>query len=387
MMFAFPDKVIICQEKETLRKKIDQVRIEIKYLNKLLEKREGEKENYVNHLKLVEKKINSQKKYVFALESEISNLERIIKEYEKIIENLSDKLNSARRFYGDALRNYYLKRDKIYFWVLILAADNFLQSQRRIIFYRQYINELKVKAQNIEELMAEINFKKKESMILLNERKFLLKLKESEIQKLDEDKRMKKMLLEKIKREESSIRRKINEKKKIANKLEEEMKKVIAEEVKRSKGKNAIYLTAEEKILAGTFEKNKGRLPWPVKNGVIVDRFGEHQHVALKNVKVRNNGIDIETEKNSEISAIYDGVVTKIVNILGAKFTIIIRHGNYLSVYQNIDDVLVKTGERVATGQIIGRVKSFEGNENPVIHFEIWKDFNRMDPEEWIKKK
>ena len=386
-LLFFAERITYCQQKETIRKKIDEIKEEIEYLNGLLEKRESEKKNYISTISLVERKINSQEKYVFALESEIGNLERIIKEYDGILKNLSEKLEGLKMSYGIALRNYYLKRDKVYFWVYLLAADNLVQSQRRFLYYRQYIKEMEYKAKSIQELLNEIGDKKKQAQILINDRINLMKLKESEIKKLEENKKQKIIILEKLKKEQGEIRKQITEKKTIAEKLEKEMKKIIEEEIKRSKGKNVISLTAEEKIIAGNFERNKGRLPWPVEKGVIIDKFGEHPHIVLKNVKVRNNGIDIETEKNSDVRSIYEGVVTKIVSILGAKFTIIIRHGNYLSVYQNIDDVLVKNGEKVQTGQKIGKVINMEGEDNPVIHLEIWKDFERMDPEEWIRIK
>lgn len=375
------------QEKENVRKKIEEIQSEIQYLNKLLESRESEKKNFINTINLVDKKIQFQEKYITSIESELKNLEKSIEEYKSIIDNLILKADELKKSYSRALQNYYFKRDKTIFWIYILAAENIVQSQRRYLYYRQYLKEIKYNAISINTLIFEIGIKKKEAEALIYQRKNLLKLKESEIKRLESDKKSKLMLLEKIKKEEGAIRKRIIEKKNIAAKLTAEMKRIIEEEIRRSKGKNAISLTKEEQIIAGNFEKNKGRLPWPVEKGIVIDRFGEHPHLFLKNVKVRNNGIDIETEKDSEVRTIYDGVVTKIVSILGAKFTVIIRHGNYLSVYQNIDEVFVKNGEKVFTGQKIGKIVTFKGEENSVLHFEIWKDFNRMDPEEWIKTK
>lgn len=375
------------QEKENVRKKIEEIQSEIQYLNKLLESRESEKKNFINTINLVDKKIQFQEKYIISIESELKNLEKSIEEYKSIIDNLILKADELKKSYSRALQNYYFKRDKTFFWIYILAAENMVQSQRRYLYYRQYLKEIKYNAVSINTLIFEIGIKKKEAEALIDQRKNLLKLKESEIKRLESDKKSKLMLLEKVKKEEGAIRKRIIEKKNIAAKLTAEMKRIIEEEIRRSKGKNGISLTKEEQIIAGNFEKNKGRLPWPVEKGIVIDRFGEHPHHILKNVKVRNNGIDIETEKDSEVRTIYDGVVTKIVSILGAKFTVIIRHGNYLSVYQNIDEVFVKNGEKVFTGQKIGKIVTFKGEENSVLHFEIWKDFNRMDPEEWIKTK
>jgi len=304
-----------------------------------------------------------------------------------MIEELQTKYKFLGEAYGKAVKNYYFKRDKVYLWVYILAAENYIQAQRRYLFYKQFINEVKEKANSLKLLMIEISEKKNILNGLLKEKSKLLGLKEIEKRKMEDEKRKKTLIIEKLKKNEVEIRKKISEKTTIAKRLEKEMQKVIEEEVKRSKGNKLISLTKEEKIIAGNFEKNRGKLPWPVEKGIIVEKYGEHVHPVLKNVKVRNNGIDIETEKNTIVKAIYEGVVSKIVSILGAKFTIIIRHGNYLTVYQNIDNVFVKNGEKVNMGQSIGEVIGLQNEENPIIHFEIWKDFTRMNPEEWIKVK
>lgn len=387
VLFIFSFLKIDSQERESLKRKISEIESEINYLNRLLEENEGSKKVYTNNIILLERKIGNQEKYIIALESEIENIKKVIGEYESMIEELQTKYKFLGEAYGKAVKNYYFKRDKVYLWVYILAAENYIQAQRRFLFYKQFINEIKEKANSLKLLMIEISEKKNILNGLLKEKSKLLGLKEIEKRKMEDEKRKKTLIIEKLKKNEVEIRKKISEKTTIAKRLEKEMKKVIEEEVKRSKGNKLISLTKEEKIIAGNFEKNRGKLPWPVEKGIIVEKYGEHVHPVLKNVKVRNNGVDIETEKNTIVKAIYEGVVSKIVSILGAKFTIIIRHGNYLTVYQNIDNVFVKNGEKVNMGQSIGEVVGLQNEENPIIHFEIWKDFTRMNPEEWIKVK
>jgi len=387
VLFIFSFLKIDSQERESLKRKISEIESEINYLNRLLEENEGSKKVYTNNIILLERKIGNQEKYIIALESEIENIKKVIGEYESMIEELQTKYKFLGEAYGKAVKNYYFKRDKVYLWVYILAAENYIQAQRRYLFYKQFINEVKEKANSLKLLMIEISEKKNILNGLLKEKSKLLGLKEIEKRKMEDEKRKKTLIIEKLKKNEVEIRKKISEKTTIAKRLEKEMQKVIEEEVKRSKGNKLISLTKEEKIIAGNFEKNRGKLPWPVEKGIIVEKYGEHVHPVLKNVKVRNNGVDIETEKNTIVKAIYEGVVSKIVSILGAKFTIIIRHGNYLTVYQNIDNVFVKNGEKVNMGQSIGEVIGLQNEENPIIHFEIWKDFTRMNPEEWIKVK
>ncbi|MGB9747153.1 MAG: murein hydrolase activator EnvC family protein [Bacteroidales bacterium] len=387
VLFIFSFLKIDSQERESLKRKISEIESEINYLNRLLEENEGSKKVYTNNIILLERKIGNQEKYIIALESEMENIKKVIGEYESMIEELQTKYKFLGEAYGKAVKNYYFKKDKVYLWVYILAAENYIQAQKRYLFYKQFISEIKEKGNSLKLLMIEINEKKNKLNGLLNEKSKLLGLKEMEKKKMEDEKRKETLIIEKLKKNEVEIRKKINEKTTIAKRLEKEMKKIIEEEVKRSKGNKLISLTKEEKIIAGNFEKNMGKLPWPVEKGIIVEKYGEHVHPVLKNVKVRNNGIDIETEKNTVVKTIYEGVVSKIVSILGAKYTIIIRHGNYLTVYQNIDNVFVKNGEKVDMGQSIGEVVGLQNEENPIIHFEIWKDFTRMNPEEWIKVK
>ena len=146
-------------------------------------------------------------------------------------------------------------------------------------------------------------------------------------------------------------------------------------------------LTPEEENIAINFSSNKGKLPWPTERGIIVEKFGEHKHPVLKNVKISNNGIDIATIERGEIRAIFDGEVRKIVAIKGANSTVLIRHGNFFTVYQNLIEVNVKKGEKVKTKQKIGIVYSNSDSERDnVVHLEIWENNVKMNPEAWIAK-
>ncbi len=148
-----------------------------------------------------------------------------------------------------------------------------------------------------------------------------------------------------------------------------------------------LKLSPEEEIIAINFSSNKGKLPWPAERGVIIEKFGEHMHPVLKNVRINNNGIDIATIDKAEIRAIFNGEIRKIVAIKGANNTVLIKHGNYFSVYQNLVEVSVKKGDKVKTKQKIGIVYSDKESERGnVIHLEIWENNVKMNPETWIAK-
>ena len=145
-------------------------------------------------------------------------------------------------------------------------------------------------------------------------------------------------------------------------------------------------LTPEEKLISDNFQGNKGKLPWPTERGVVTSRFGKHQHAVLKQVTVQNDGIDISTVQGAEARALFGGVVSKVVAILGANYTVIIRHGNFLTVYQNLVNVRVKTGDRVTVKQVLGTVFTEEESNSTMLHIEIWKELNKQNPEDWLSR-
>jgi murein DD-endopeptidase MepM/ murein hydrolase activator NlpD len=145
-------------------------------------------------------------------------------------------------------------------------------------------------------------------------------------------------------------------------------------------------LTPEEKILSDDFQKNRGSLPWPLQQGIISSTFGDHPHPVLKNVTIRNNGIDMLTEEGAEARAIFNGVVTRVMNVPNNNNVVIIRHGEFLSVYSNLDQVYVKIGEKVAMKQKIGKIFTNKLDSKTELHFEVWQSKTLLNPEEWLAK-
>lgn len=378
--------LIFGQTKESISKKIENIKNEINFLNELLLEKENKKKVYENSLVILQKKIEVQEKLIMSLDFEVQYYEKLILQNKELLNNLNIQYNQLINILTKSVNRYFLIKDKHIFILYILTSENIYQSQRRYLFYKRLIDEIKRKAKNVTELKKEINDKLKELELMEEGKRNKLNELENEKRKWERDKYEKDNIYKRIKRDEKELKKKIEERKGIAEKLEREMKKIVEEEIKRSKGKKKIVLSAEEIVIAGNFEKNIGRLPWPIEKGILIDRFGEHPHQILKNVKVRNNGIDIEGENNSQVKAIYEGVISKIVSILGAKYTVIIRHGNYLSVYQNLDEVYVKQGEKVSIGQKIGNIKGLKDEEGAILHFEVWKDFERLDPEIVLKE-
>ena len=188
--------------------------------------------------------------------------------------------------------------------------------------------------------------------------------------------------------QEKELKNKIAENQKIARKLEKEIAAIIKASASKGRSRNMYdQLTPEEKLISDNFQGNKGKLPWPTERGVVTGRFGKHQHAVLKQVTVQNDGIDISTVQGAEARALFDGVVSKVVAILGANYTVIIRHGNFLTVYQNLINVRVKPGDEIRVKQILGTIFTEEDTNSTLLHIEIWKELNKQNPEDWLSSK
>lgn len=192
-------------------------------------------------------------------------------------------------------------------------------------------------------------------------------------------------LIEGYEKKESNLKNEIKELQEFTKKIENEIEKIIKEEAfaKAIRNKKA---SSEDLLLTKNFAENKGNLPWPVNEGTVVSLFGEHPHPVFKGILIKNNGIDISTKCNSFVYCVFNGVISKIFAIKGANFAIIIRHGDFLTVYQNLQKVSVKIGENVTTRKIIGYSYCDNSSNISTVHFELWQELNKMDPIIWLNE-
>ncbi len=209
-----------------------------------------------------------------------------------------------------------------------------------------------------------------------------------QLMKLEQEESQKKKVRSSLSRKEKQLRRELRTKEKEARKLRKRIEDIIARELarKKAKTKGGYALTPEEKLLYDNFAANKGRLPWPTERGMISETFGVHQHPVLKNVKTKNNGLNIVTAKGSTVRTIFSGEVVSVVTITASNKAVIVKHGDYFTVYANLDDVFVKSGDHVETKQNLGRVHTNSKGKTE-LHFEIWQNKTLLNPSGWILKR
>lgn len=376
------------QSKTELEQKKRKTLEDINYTNKLLKQtKESQKESY-NSLQLINKNINSRKELIQNINEEVSYYDNRIKETELIISIMQEDLEILKSKYADMIRVAWKNQNKYNDIMFILSAEDFNQTYMRLKYMQQLADFRKKQFMAINSVKAvlEIQISK------LNEAKLaktsLLDEEKKEAQKLTSEQKDQEQALKNLQNKEQELKNKLQEQQKQMAQLQREIEKLIAEEAKRSSGtKTGKYeLTPAEKIVSTNFVNNKGRLPWPVERGVIISGFGKQNHPVLKGITLDNKGVDISTTSGSTARVIFDGEVRKVFSIPGAQNAVIIRHGEYLSVYTNLDNVYVSVGEMVVTKQALGVVHTDKSENKTVLHFEIWKVSTPVNPSSWLAK-
>ena len=336
------------QSKEELQAQKQKAFDEIKLARELMERTSKERVGSVQQLSLLQKGINSRAQLISTLEREVKILdEQIVSTRAEIkrldTENEYNKQEYARLIYF-AYRNHTSYEKLMY----ILASSTISQSYQRYK-YMKYISDYRVqKAHQIEELKKELEKKRVSLEELRSEKLGVMEQKDLEQEKLIGERSKKAELVRNLQRQEAELKKQIEEKERIARELEAAIRKMIEEEARKASSNN-IYaaLTPEQELVGNDFRKNKGKLPWPVEKGIITVGFGSNEFPGLVGSSVQNNGIDINSAPGTKVRAVFDGEVTKVFAITGANYTVLIRHGQFLSVYQNLVNVRVKSGDKV----------------------------------------
>jgi len=374
------------QQLEEKRKKLES---EIKYANKLIKETQNSKKNNLYELNLLNSKVNKRSELVATLKSEVYELDGEIERTEKSLVYLDREMIVLKQEYAK-LAYFAFKHKNAYDKLMYLfSAEDLNQAYQRLRYLDQLSEFIRDEAEEIkqlenrkEQILNELtNQNKNKKSLLENENLQLSKL---EVEQIDKD-RLKSELAKKEKELKASLRAKERE----SEKLNRKIKEIIANAIKPAKtttGSKTYVLTPEEKELSSSFVSNKGKLPWPIERGVISETFGIHQHPVLKKVKTKNNGIDIATSKNGEARCVFNGEVVSIASITASNKAVIIKHGEYFTVYSNLENVYVKNGDKVTTKEIIGKLHTnLDGNTE--LHFQIWKGKTLQNPSFWILKK
>ena len=398
--------------KGQLEKEIQSLQKEISTANQLLKKTTKDKEMTLNEVSILDKKIKQREQLIKAYKEQIAVLDEEIDKGQDNIRSLNSDLSHLRKEYAKMITFAYKNRshyDKLEF---LFAAEDFNQAFSRLRYIQQFSSARQTKMEQIASTEKRISGEVEASQKAREQQAALLKDEKAQQAALQQEKEELNQQVTKLKKKEGNIQQEIKDKQQQAKKLQKAIDDIIAEEIrkaneeaerkrkeaeKKAANKNkgntttatkekGMALTPAEKTLSAGFVNNKGKLPWPVERGVIASSYGKHTSVVSDKVTVTNNGIDIATTENAQARAVFDGEVASVTKLMGSNTVVIIRHGEYFTVYSNLENVTVKRGDKVKTKQNIGTVHTSKTENKTELHFELLKETQRQNPANWLAK-
>jgi septal ring factor EnvC (AmiA/AmiB activator) len=374
---------VTAQSKAELEAQRSKTLEEIAYVDNMLKTTAEQRIAGTNALKILGNKVILRENVIKGMGEEIRLLNDRIDLNKIAIEMMESDLVDLKEDYSMAIINSYKSKKSNPDIIYILSAKDFNQGYKRLKYLQQVTKYRRNEAELIAELKEHIEETKSRLEEDLERISDLKKNEEKQKELLQGEQERKQRMIRSLSSKEKQLKKELEEKKRIAKRLESEIAKIVEEENRR---RSISALTPEQMLIGENFYENKGRLPWPVERGIITNHFGIHQHPVLKYVTENNFGIEITSSGKTIVRSIFKGEVTRIFTISGANMTIIIRHGKYFSVYNNLINIKVKTGDKIETKQELGEVYITPGEGGTcTMKFMIFEE-KYLDPEQWIAK-
>jgi septal ring factor EnvC (AmiA/AmiB activator) len=309
----------------------------------------------------------------------------------KEIESLKKELVELKAEFKEMIRFAYKNRKKEYNVMYLFSSEDYNQAYRRMKYIEQYTENRKKKAQEINTMQAKFVKENEELIDNIEAKKDLIVEYNDEKKKFVEVKKKQQIMLNEILTDKKSLQAKYAKQEKAREKIAEAIRREIAKQLAKANKNSSFKLSPEAKLASSSFEKNKGKLPWPVSRGTITKRFGKQRHSQVSSTYIQNNGIDISTLKSSMVRAVFGGKVTSIFTIPGSGQTVIVSHGAYRTVYSNLKIVNVKLNQKLKIKQTIGTLLPNSSGTISESHFEIWKisggDMRPQNPASWLNRR
>jgi murein hydrolase activator len=387
------------QTKKELEKKKQQLQKEIDETNRQLKATAKSKSLTASQVDALKKKIRLRQELIGTINSELDGLSSQIVSTTGEISSLEHKMVQLKEEYANMIRFAQRNKGSYSRMMFVFASEDFNQAYKRLRYIQQYSEHRKKQAALIDSTQKQLHSKKQ---VLEVQKEEKTSLRNSEIQQkknLEADKKEQDKLLANLQDREKKLKKQLDEKQRAKRKLDKALDDLVRKEIASAKKKatasgkknvtseNVFTLTPEAQKLSSSFAGNKGKLPWPVEKGNISSGFGQHPHPELKGIVVKNNGVDIRSSANSNARSVFEGEVTGVITIPGANSAVIVRHGEYLSVYSNLESVFVKKGDKLTTRQQIGKVYTDSDEGITELHLEIWKGTVKLDPAAWLARR
>lgn len=375
---------VFSQSRSELSKQIAQLEKEIEYTNQLLNSTLKSKDDSYYKIELLSRQISRHERVLVKIQEEIIAIGKDIDTKQLEIRKKSAELQALKKEYAKMV--YYANRnrsnyDKLMF---VFASSDFNQAYKRLKYFEQYSHYRKNQVKQINEKQTSLNASIQQLEKDRSE-KINLRLKETQTKEsLSQQKIEQQRGLNSLKSDEKNLKSALAQKQKQKDALKKEIERLITLEAEKMK---KFSLTPAELALSGSFENNKGKLPWPVERGVLFSSFGEHAHPYIKGIKTRNDGIDIATDEGSNARVVFDGEVRSIISVPGTpNYAVLVKHGNYFTLYSNIAKATVGPGQKVKAKENLGVIYKDPSDQSTKLQFQLWKSTEKMNPIEWLAR-
>ncbi len=379
------------QDYQARQKKLEAQKIslkkEISQINSLIVESKKRSKNLADDLEDLQLKISVRDKLININNSQLNNLTNIINNQNDRIDDLEVNLTNLKNEYEKIIYTSYKKRSTQMKLMFLFASENINQAFNRFQYFKQYSKYRKKQADKIVQIQKEIEDNVDSLVISRSQKERLIEENKDVKKSLTKEKQQQDNLFKGLLKNQKDYAVQINKKEKQAKLIDNEIQKLIrlaiAESNKNNNSTN-FSLTPEGRLISSNFQANRGRLPWPVKEGVIVRRFGTQSHPVVRTTTINSNGISIATSPNSIAYSVFDGEVLSVYGFSGGNPGVLIRHGKYISNYQNLSSIFVKKGDKINANDEIGVVFTNESNGKTVLKFNIFNELKPENPTIWL---
>ena len=400
VLFLLMSLSLVAQSRKELESQRKKIKAEIEEVNKLLSQTDKKEKNVLEEIKDINQKIAIRTRYINSINKETQALSKEISTNEKSIQKLDKNLTALKKDYADMIFKSYKSKSQQSRTMFLLSSQNFYQAYKRLQYMKQYTSFRKTQGEEIvsetfkiKQLNDSLSLKKKaKDTLILSEKK--------QKDQIESDKKSKQVLITQINKNQKKYKRTLQAKIKAEKRISDKIDKIIREAIARSRAEAAkkkktttttktkgFSLSPEAKVLATRFESNKGRLPWPVSNGYISRKYGKQKHPVFPGIQINSSGLHFTSQRGTKAESIFNGKVTEIILNEGGKKTVVVRHGNYFSAYNNLENIYVKKSDTVSTGQILGQVFTDKVTKKTTLVFILYKNTQKLNPSSWISKR
>ncbi|MFO8147872.1 MAG: murein hydrolase activator EnvC family protein [Bacteroidota bacterium] len=376
--------------REDLEQRRLELREEIQRINSLRTSNKNAEKSVLTEVEDLDRQIRTTENLIKVTNQQANLLTRDINSNTNKIQSLRKELEKLKEDYSQMIEKSFKSKSQQSRVMFLLSSESFLQAYKRLQYMKQYANyrkqqgdEIKLRTEEMQALNASLIKQKKTKDILIAENR------ETRAQ-LGKNRQSQQILIKSIRQKEGQFASQIKKKQQEINAIDKQIDEIIrasiaaANKESGSTSRDVYELTPEAKALAANFASNKGKLPWPVRSGVVTTRFGTQPHPVVKSISINSNGVRIETDKGGKARAVFGGTVSEVQAVKGANKAVMVRHGDYLTIYNNLSKVYVNKGDVVSLSQDIGEVATSSSSGKTTLYFLIYKNMDKLDPSDWI---